>query len=238
MLETEELFVELRLATVLLDADRPVEALELYNQLQPSQRDTMAVHLGRGSCLARLERPEEALAELERAASYAGDYRPLNYQLALALRRVGRNEESSRFLALDERMAPDPRPPFPDPLLGELEELREGSYLHHLNRGMRQESAGRLEEAEREYLRALNAGPAQIHACVNLISVYGKMGRYEDATATYRQALELNAESEEAHYNYGVMLSRSEWRASRSEDCLQECAGGESILGGCPTESR
>ena len=130
------------------------------------------------------------------------------YQLALALRRVGREEESSRFLALYERMAPDPRPPFPDPILGELEELREGSYLHHLNRGMRRESAGRLEEAEREYLRALDAGPAQIHARVNLISVYGKMGRYEDAAATYRRALELNPESEEAHYNYGVVLSR------------------------------
>ena len=208
MLATEELFVKMRLATVLLDADRSLEALELYDQIRPAQRDTMAVHFGRGICLARLERPAEALAELERAASYAGDYRPLYYQLALALRRVGRDEESSRFLALYERMAPDPRPPFRDPLLGELEELREGSYLHHLNRGMRQESAGRIEEAEREYLRALEAGPAQIHARVNLIGVYGKMGRYADAAATYRQALELNAESEEAHYNYGVILSR------------------------------
>lgn len=208
MLETEELFVKLRLATVLLDAGRPVEAMGLYDQLSPSQGDTMAVHLGRGSCLARLERPAEALAEFKRAASYAGDYRPLYYQLALALRTAGREEESARFLALYESMPPDPRPPFPDPLLGELEDLREGSYLHHLNRGIRQESAGRLEEAEREYLRALDAWPAQIHARVNLISVYGTMGRYEEAAATYLQALELNSESEEAHYNYGVMLSR------------------------------
>ena len=217
MLETEELFVKLRLATVLLDAGRPDEAIELYGQLSPSESDTMAVHLGRGSCLARLERPAEALAELERAASYAEDYRPLYYQLALALRRVGREEESSRFLALYERMAPDPRPPFPDPLLDELEELREGSYLHHLNRGMRRESAGLLEEAEREYLRALDAEPTQIHARVNLISVYGKIGRYEDAAAIYRRALELNAESEEAHYNYGVAQSRrGEHRAAET----------------------
>ena len=207
-LESAALFVKLRLAAVLLDSDRPVEALELYDQLPPSQRETMAVHLGRGSCLARLERPAHALAELEKAASYAGDYRPLYYQLALALRRVGRDEESSRFLALYERMAPDPRPPFPDPLLGELAELREGSYLHHLNRGMRQESAGRLEEAEREYLLALDAGPARIHARANLISVYGTMGRFEEAVATYREALDLNVQSEEAHYNFGVMLSR------------------------------
>lgn len=216
-LESGELFVKLRLATLLLDADRPVEAMELYDQLPPSQRGNMAAHLGRGSCLARLERPAEALAELERAASYAGDYRPLYYQLALALRRVGREEESSRFRALYERMAPDPRPPFPDPLLGELEELREGSYLHHLNRGMRRESAGRPEEAEREYLRALDAGHAQIHALVNLIGVYGEMGRYEDAAAMYRRALERNAGSEEAHYNYGVMLSRrGEHRAAET----------------------
>ena len=63
----------------------------------------------------------------------------------------------------------------------------------------------------------MNAGHAQIHARVNLISVYGKMGRYEDAAATYRRALELNAESEEAHYNYGVMLSRrGEHRAAET----------------------
>lgn len=210
ILETEELFVKLRLAAMLVDADRPAEALGLYDQLQPSQRDTMAVHLGRSRCLARLERPDEALAELKRAASSAGDYRPLYYQLALALGRAGREQESARFLALYERMAPDPRPPFADPLVGELEKLREGSYLHHLNRGRRQESAGQLEEAEREYLRALDAGPVQLHAFVNLISVYGKMGRFEDAAATYRRALELNAESEEAHFNYGVMLSRRE----------------------------
>ena len=206
-LETEQLFVKLRLATALLDADRPGEALEVYDQLPPEQHNSMAVHLGRGRCLTRLGRPNEALAELERAASYARDYRPLYYHLALALRRVGREEEALRFLALYERSKPDPRPSFPDPLLNELQDLREGSYLHHLNRGARLEAAGSLEEAEGEYLRALEAEPDHVHARVNLISVYGKLGRYEDATAAYRQALELNSEAEEAHFNYGVMLS-------------------------------
>ncbi len=206
-LETEQLFIKLRLAAALLDADRPGEALEVYDQLAPEQFNSMAVRLGRGRCLTRLGRSNEALAELERAASYGRDHRPLYYHLALALRRVGRDEEALRFLALYERIKPDPRPSFPDPLLSELQDLREGSYLHHLNRGVRLEAAGRLEAAEGEYLRALEAEPAHVHARVNLISVYGKLGRHEDATAAYRQALELNSEIEEAHFNYGVMLS-------------------------------
>ena len=206
--ETEKLFVKLRLAEAVLEAGRPGEALEIYEQVASSQADSMAVHFGRGRALARVDRPEEAVAALEEAASLAGDYRPLYYQLALALRSVGREREAERFLALYERLEPDRRPPFPDPLLRQVEELREGSYLHHLNRGMGFEAAGRLEEALREYSRALDAEPVQIHARVNLISVYGKMGRYEEANSAYRQALDAISYSEEAHYNYGVLLSR------------------------------
>ena len=206
--ETEELFVPLRLAEAVLEAGRPGEALEMYEKVARAQPDSMAVHFGRGRALARLDRPEEAVAALEEAASLAGDYRPLYYQLALALRSVGREHEAERFLALYERLEPDRRPPFPDPLLSQVEELREGSYLHHLNRGMGFEAAGRLEEALREYSHALDAEPAQIHARVNLISAYGKMGRYEEAAKAYRQTLEAISHSEEAHYNYGVLLSR------------------------------
>ena len=207
-LATEEPFVQLRLATAVLEAGRPAEALEMYEQVAAREPDSMASHFGRGSALASLGRFEEAVAALERAASLAGDYRPLYYQLALALRGAGRENEAGRFLALYERMQPDRRPPFLDPLLRQVEELREGSYLHHLNRGMGFEAAGRLEEALREYSRATDLEPAQVHARVNLISVYSQLGRHAEATQTYRRTLELNSGIEEAHYNYGVMLSR------------------------------
>ncbi len=201
-------FVRLRLAAALLEADRPGEALRLYDSAATAQPDSMAAHFGRGTALSRLDRPEQAVAALERAASLGGDYRPLYYQLAGTLQGVGRDDEARRFLALYERLDPTPRLPFPDPLLEEVEALRSGSYRHHLNRGIQHEAAGRLEEAEHEYSLAVAAEPAQTHARVNLISVYGKTGRHIDAESAYRNATARNPDIEEAHYNYAVTLSQ------------------------------
>ena len=202
------LFVRLRLADCLLQAGEPEEALDLYDHAASEQPDSMAAHFGRGSALARLGRSEEALAALERAATFGDDYRPLHYRLALALRSAGRDDEAKHFMDLYERLDPTPRTPFPDPLLREVEELRVGSYRHHINRGIRFETAGKLGEALREYSLATRAEAAPVHALVNLISVYGKLGRYEEADAAYRETISRNSGIEEAHYNHAVTLSR------------------------------
>ncbi|MDE0102821.1 MAG: tetratricopeptide repeat protein [Bryobacterales bacterium] len=207
-LAQRHLFVRLRLADCLLQAGDPEEALDLYDRAASEHPDSMAAHFGRGSALARLGRSEEALASLERAATFGDDYRPLHYRLALALRSAGRDDEAAHFMDLYERLDPAPRTPFPDPLLQEVDELRVGSYRHHLNRGIRFETAGNLEEALREYSLAMGAEAAPVHALVNLISVYGKLGRYEEADATYREAISRNSGIEEAHYNHAVTLSR------------------------------
>ncbi len=207
------LFVGLRLAAALLQSDRPTEALELYERALGAQPDSMVAYFGCGAALSLLDRRDEALAALQRAASLGGDYRPLHYQLALALRRAGRDDESAHFMHLYNRLDATPRTPFADPLLEEVEELRAGSYRHHLNRGIRLEAAGRLDEALREYSLAAKAEPAQVHAPVNLISVYGKLGRYEEAEAAYREAIVRNPDVEEAHYNYAVTLSQQDRHA-------------------------
>ncbi len=201
-------YVWLRLAAVVLEAGRPADALQLYDRLASSGPASMAVHYGRGRALARLGRGAEAVAALEQAATLAAGYRPLYYQLALGLRSVGREDEAAQFLALYERLQPSLQPPFADPLLRQVEELREGSYLHHLNRGMRLEAVGRPQEALPEYLRAVNADPARVHARVNLIGVYGKLGRRAEAENAYREALAAVPDSAEAHFNYGVLLSQ------------------------------
>ncbi len=145
---------------------------------------------------------------LERAAAVEGGYGPLYYRLALALRSVERVREAQGFLDLHAALGPVRRPPFADPYLRQVEELRTGSYLHHLNRGMRMEAAGRFGEAVAEYLRAIEAEPGEPHAMVNLISAYGALGRNDEAEAAYADACALNPELEEAHYNYGLVLGR------------------------------
>ena len=220
-LAPERLFVGLRLAAAVLQANRATEALELYERALGAHPDSMAAHFGRGAALSLLDRPDEALAALQRAASLGGDYRPLHYQLALALQRVGRDDKAALFMDLYDRADPTPWTPFADPLLEEVEELRAGSYLHHLNRGIRLERAGRLDEALREYSLAAKAGPGQVHALVNLISVYGRQGRYEDAEAAYREATARNFDVEEAHHNYAVTLSQ-QGRYAEAEAAYRE----------------
>ena len=198
----------LRLASTVLESGRAEEALELYARLAAQRPDSMAAHYGSGRALASLGRFEPAVAALERAASLASGYGPLYYELALALRNTGREEEAQHFLRLYERHGPSRRPPFVDSLLRQVEELREGSYLHHLNLGMRAEAAGRLEEALEQYELARAADPKQPHALVNSIGVLARLERPELAKQAYRDTLELNPDLEEAHYNYGVLLTR------------------------------
>ena len=99
----------------------------------------MAAHYGRGKALLGLGRTEEGVRALERAAGLSGDYGPLYYSIGLGLRELGRESEAEHFLGLYERFGPAARPPFDDLLVRQVEELREGSYLRHLSRGIRLE---------------------------------------------------------------------------------------------------
>ena len=64
-----------------------------------------------------------------------------------------------------------------------------------------------FEEALAQYQLAAKADPSQAHAQVNLISLYGRMNQPELAEQAYRDAVAINADLEEAHYNYGVLQS-------------------------------
>ncbi len=207
-LAEDKSFIRLRLGDALLASGQLQEALEIFDSAARGEPESMAAHLGRGSALAALGQDEAAVRALERAVAVEGGYGPLYYRLALALRSVGRVREAQGFLDLHAALGLVRRPPFADPYLRQVEELRAGSYLHHLNRAMRMEAAGRFEEAVAEYLRAIEAEPGEPHAMVNLISAYGALGRNDEAEAAYADACALNPELEEAHYNYGVVLGR------------------------------
>jgi tetratricopeptide (TPR) repeat protein len=65
---------------------------------------------------------------------------------------------------------------------------------------------GHYEEAEKQYMLALEANPnnAAVHCYYGLLLL--EMGRKQEAEKQYRFALEANPKDADVHYNYGVLL--------------------------------
>jgi tetratricopeptide (TPR) repeat protein len=103
--------------------------------------------------------------------------------------------------------------------LHELIELKPGSANNWFNLGLVEEKLGRYEEAAEAFRSALERaphGPAEIES--RLGGVLSLAGREDDAEKAYRRALDLDAESPDAHFGLGL-LAVSE---GRLEDGIDE----------------
>jgi len=81
-----------------------------------------------------------------------------------------------------------------------------GNYLAHQNLATALDKAGRTDEAEREFERALKIRPEYPLALINLGSLLAKQKRWEEAIRTYRRAIQINPGYAEAHNHLGVAL--------------------------------
>ena len=79
----------------------------------------------------------------------------------------------------------------------------------HNSRGIELADRGWLDEAIKEFKRAIELDPASAHAHDNLATVYAEKKLYREALETYLIALKLEPDSPTAHYNLGCFLSTS-----------------------------
>ncbi len=200
----------LRLAEVEIEAERAEAVLELDREVGIADPDAMEVHLGRGVALDKSRAGSQGCRSTAAGGGLRTGLPALHYQPAMVLRRIGQRDEAARFQTRYERTPCERHRPYSDPFMRQFKRLCEGSYLHHLDRGIDPEAAGKLTAAEREYLLAIEADPNQPHARANFAGVYGKLERYVHADAAYRSISEASLDIEEAHYNYGVVLSQPE----------------------------
>ncbi len=75
-----------------------------------------------------------------------------------------------------------------------------------LKKGTQEAKAGNLEQARSLIEQSLEANPKDIAALNNLGLVLRKMGKYEEASRRYRQALSISPDYPLTHKNYGVLL--------------------------------
>ena len=82
-----------------------------------------------------------------------------------------------------------------------------GASDEHNSRGIELADRGWLDEAVREFQKAIELDPNSAHAHDNLATVYAEKKQYRAALDEYLLALKLEPDSATAHYNLACFLS-------------------------------
>ena len=88
----------------------------------------------------------------------------------------------------------------------------------HNERGIELADRGWLDEAIKEFRKAIDLDPDSAHAHDNLATVYAEKKLFREAVSEYLTALRIEPESPTAHYNLACFLTttRSTWRSRSS----------------------
>lgn len=83
-----------------------------------------------------------------------------------------------------------------------------GQSDEHNSRGIELADRGWLDEAIKEFRKAIELDPNSAHAHDNLATVYAEKKQFREALAEYLTAIKLEPDSATAHYNLAVFLSQ------------------------------
>jgi Tfp pilus assembly protein PilF len=91
-----------------------------------------------------------------------------------------------------------------------------------LKRGAALERTGNLPASIEAHEQALALNPGLVQAHINLISLFGRVGKFTKAEEHYRAALEINPDLPDVHYNFGVLRVAQE-RFAEAAAAFQQC---------------
>ena len=208
----------LKLADVLLATGRVEQSRALYDALARENPGLVQAAYGLGRALSELQQHAAAVEQLARAIELAPGYGSAHYALGLAYRELGDETAALRHVAESERSAGRP-PPVDDPLMRDVHAFRTDPRSLEVQ-ASRLQIEGRLLESIELYQRALAADADLVQAHVNLISLFTRTGRPEEAERHYRQVMDLNPNIADAHYNYAALQFQG-GRHAESEAALR-----------------
>lgn len=195
---------QLQLADCLLASARWESSAKLYEAILAQPGDHATAHYGLGRVRAARKDLSGAVESYRKACELFPDFGAAHYALALAYRDLGQTEKAQEQFGLYAKNKTG-APPTGDRLQGEVDALNE-SAVHQVRLGTELEHAGMLEPAAAAHEKALEIDPNLVEAHVNLISIYGRLGRFDKAEEHYRAAVRLNPNHAESHYDFGVLL--------------------------------
>src|SRR6478609_3732242 len=82
-----------------------------------------------------------------------------------------------------------------------------GASDEHNSRGIELADRGWLDEAIKEFRKAIDLDPTSAHAHDNLATVYAEKKQFREALTEYLTAIRLEPDSATAHYNLACFLS-------------------------------
>jgi tetratricopeptide (TPR) repeat protein len=218
----DDVSAQLRLADSLLAAGQLSEGRQFYEAMVKTNARIAQAHYGLGRIIVARSELTAGVEHFRRALDSFPDYGAAHYALGLALRDLGQTAKAQEHLALSQKHMSS-RPSLADPLLEAVAELNL-SASERLKRGIVLEEAGQIELSIAEHERAVELDPKLAQAHINLISLYGRMGRVEKAEQHYRAAVAISPNLADGHYNFGVLLvgqERYEEAARAFERSLQ-----------------
>lgn len=204
-LRPDYLPAQVRLADALFAAGELRESRQLYEAIVSKRSDIAQAHYGLGRVKSAEREVAAAIGHYRRACELYPGYGAAHYALGLAYRDAGQTAKAAEHFSLYQKHKLD-RPPLADPLMSAVAELNAGA-AEHVRRGVESEKAGNLERSVAEHERALAINPQLAQAHINLITLYGRLNRVEQAEKHYRAAVALNPDIAESHYNFGVLMT-------------------------------
>ena len=211
--------VQLALGELLLATARWEEAARIYEATAHKHPASAEAHYGLGRARAARGELVGAAGSFQKACELFPNFSPAHYALAQVYRRLGKTEESLEHLAVFDSNKSS-RPPAEDRLLDEITALRTDP-LDHLRRGLQLAQEGKPSEAEAALLRALEIDPNLVPAHVNLISIYGRLGKFREAEKHYKLAANLDARNAKCYAGYSLVLA-AQGRFAEAEEAVRK----------------
>ena len=175
-------------AMAALDNGRPEQAESIANQVLREERNHGRALYILGCALLMQNRPADAIVPLEAAAR--GRHDPeFDTMMAIALRRVGQNEDALRRLKLATKRQPPYAVAFKE--------------LGHLLVSMQ-----RYDEAVEALKRGIEVAPMMPQLFVQLGYAYFSLRNFDDAKTTFSRALDISPGSLDALF--GIARSHQE----------------------------
>lgn len=221
-LRPDYLPARLRLAEALFDAGRTAESRPLFEALVGEPAAEPAARVGLGRIAAVEGRHEDAARHFERAVALFPELGAAHYGLARAYRALGRPADAERARADHTRFGAR-WPRLEDTVLASVTTLREDGRAI-LQRAVALADQGDVDGAIAGHEAALADDPTLGQAHVNLVSLYGRVRRWEDAERHYRAAVAMGVDPADAHYDYGVVLGLQE-RWADAEEAYRRALG-------------
>jgi tetratricopeptide (TPR) repeat protein len=210
----------LLLADVLLGLGRLDEATGQYRLLLERHPGNGWARLGLARVAAAQDRPQDSLAELDKAAADRYCRKAAHTLRAQVQQRLG----NAAAAAAELRRAADlpEAPGWPDPFVEEVEALQIGEHAA-LKRAARLINQGRVAQGARLLRQTVREYPQSYGAWLMLGQGLLKGQDFAHAEEALRRAVRLAPAPVDAHYYLGVaLLERGDNRAAA--DCFREAA--------------